>query len=99
MVNQRIKSIPDFPEDLALLLEHILISHHGDFAFGSPKLPMTLEALILHHLDDLDAKVNAFWAWIAKEKDQPARWTTYHKLLARYILKPENVEADLTQEG
>jgi len=99
MVNQRIKSIPDFPEDLALLLEHILISHHGDFAFGSPKLPMTLEALILHHLDDLDAKVNAFWAWIAKEKDQPARWTTYHKLLARYILKPENAEADLTQES
>lgn len=99
MVDQKIKSIADFPEDLALLLEHVLISHHGDFAFGSPKLPMTLEALILHHLDDLDAKVNAFWAWIEKEKDQPARWTTYHKLFARYILKPEDMESNSTQES
>lgn len=98
MVDQKIKSIADFPADLALLLEHILISHHGDFAYGSPKLPMTLEALILHHLDDLDAKVNAFWAWIEKEKDQPARWTAYHKLFARYILKPEDLENNLTRE-
>ncbi|MGQ9694718.1 MAG: 3'-5' exoribonuclease YhaM family protein [Thermodesulfobacteriota bacterium] len=99
MVDQKIKAIPDFPEDLALLLKHMLISHHGDFAFGSPKLPMTMEALILHHLDDLDAKVNAFWTWIEKEKDQPARWTSYHKPLARYILKPEDTENTSVEEN
>ncbi len=99
MVKQKIKNIADFPLDLALLLEHMLISHHGDFSFGSPKLPMTLEALLLHHLDDLDAKLNAFWTRIEKEKDQPARWTTYHKLFARYILKPEEGEADLVSES
>lgn len=90
MVDQKIKTIPDFPENLSLLLKHLLLSHHGDYAFGSPKLPMTMEALILHNLDDLDAKVNAFWTWIEKEKDSPARWTTYHKLLERFIYKPEN---------
>lgn len=99
MVDRKIKAIPDFPEDLALLLKHMLISHHGDFAFGSPKLPMTLEALILHHLDDLDAKVNAFWTWIEKEKDQPARWTSYHKPFARYILKPEDTETTSAEEN
>jgi len=89
MVNEKIKSIPNFPETLALAMKHILISHHGEYAFGSPKLPMTLEALLLHHLDDLDAKVNGFLSWIEKEKDEPSRWTSYHKLFDRFILKPE----------
>ena len=92
MVEQKITAIPEFPATLAMLLKHNLLSHHGEYAFGSPKLPMTLEALLLHHLDDLDAKVNVFLSWIEKEKDDPSRWTSYHKLFDRFIYKPEPQE-------
>lgn len=88
-IDEKLKAIPEFPENLALLLKHIILSHHGEYEFGSPKLPMTLEALLLHHIDDLDAKMNAVMAWIEKEKDAPSRWTTYHKLFERFIYKPE----------
>jgi 3'-5' exoribonuclease len=93
MFDEKIRAIPEFPQDLALLLKHILLSHHGEYDFGSPKRPKTLEALLLHHLDDLDAKVNGFLAWIEKEKDTPSRWTSYHKLFDRFIFKPEESES------
>jgi 3'-5' exoribonuclease len=93
MIDEKIRSIPDFPEVLSILLKHIALSHHGEFAFGSPKRPKTLEALLLHHLDDLDAKVNGFLSWIEKEKDTPSRWTSYHKLFDRFIFKPEESES------
>jgi 3'-5' exoribonuclease len=89
MIDEKLKAIPEFPENLALLLKHIILSHHGEYEFGSPKRPKTLEALLLHHLDDMDAKMNGFMAWIEKEKDAPSRWTTYHKLFDRFIYKPE----------
>ena len=89
MIDEKIKDIPEFPENLAVLLKHIILSHHGEYEFGSPKRPKTLEALLLHHLDDLDAKMNGFLAWIEKEKDTPSRWTSYHKLFDRFIYKPE----------
>lgn len=88
MIDEKIRSIPEFPENLSLLLKHLILSHHGEYQFGSPKLPMTLEALLLHHLDDLDAKVNAFTAWIEKEKEGSSRWTSFHKLFDRFIFKP-----------
>ena len=89
MIDQKIEAISDFPENLAILLKHIILSHHGEYEFGSPKRPKTLEALLLHHLDDMDAKMNGFLAWIEKEKDSPSRWTSYHKLFDRFIYKPE----------
>ncbi len=88
IVSQKIMAIPEFPATLAILLKHNLLSHHGEYAFGSPKLPMTLEALLLHHIDDLDAKVNVFLNWIEKDKEDPSRWTSYLKLFDRYIFKP-----------
>jgi 3'-5' exoribonuclease len=93
-IDEKIASLPDFPENLALLLRHLILSHHGEYAFGSPKRPKTIEALLLHHLDDLDAKINAFLSWIEKEKESPSRWTSYHKLFDRFILKPEEIEQD-----
>jgi 3'-5' exoribonuclease len=93
-IGKKIQSLPDFPETLALLLKHLILSHHGEYVFGSPKRPKTLEALLLHHLDDLDAKINGFMAWIDKEKDSASRWTSYHKLFDRFILKPEEIERD-----
>jgi 3'-5' exoribonuclease len=92
MIDKKILLLPDFPESLALLLKHLIISHHGEYVFGSPKRPKTLEALLLHHLDDLDAKINGFMAWIDKEKGSPSRWTSYHKLFDRFILKPDEGE-------
>jgi 3'-5' exoribonuclease len=93
-VAKKIQSLPDFPETLALLLKHLILSHHGEYVFGSPKRPKTLEALLLHHLDDLDAKINGFMAWIDKEKDSASRWTSYHKLFDRFILKPQEGDKD-----
>jgi 3'-5' exoribonuclease len=89
MLDQKIRTIPDFPENVALLLKHLVVSHHGQYEFGSPKLPMTMEALLLNHLDDLDAKLNAVLALLEKEKENPSRWTSYNKLFERFIYKPE----------
>jgi 3'-5' exoribonuclease len=57
MIEKRIAAIPGFPARLRLLVEHIVLSHHGKYEFGSPKLPMTPEAILFHYLDDLDAKM------------------------------------------
>ncbi len=57
MIEKRIAAIPDFPPRLRLLVEHIVLSHHGKYEFGSPKLPMTPDAILFHYLDDLDAKM------------------------------------------
>ena len=59
LVDQKIATIPDFPTELALLVKHLLVSHHGAYEFGSPKLPQTVEAVMLHSLDDLDGKIQA----------------------------------------
>lgn len=69
-----------FPEPLRLLLEHILLSHHGKLEFGSPKLPMTPEALLLSTLDDLEAKFQTMRrefstaAEAGRAADQPTEW-------------------------
>jgi 3'-5' exoribonuclease len=57
MIEKKIAAIPGFPSRLRLLVEHIVLSHHGKYEFGSPKLPMTPEAILFHYLDDLDAKM------------------------------------------
>jgi len=89
MLDEKLKGIPDFPEPLAMHLRHILLSHHGEYAFGSPKRPKTLEALLLHQVDDLDAKMNGFMAWMEKEKEGNSRWTSYYRLFDRFLYKPE----------
>jgi 3'-5' exoribonuclease len=57
MLAEKIATLPDFPPRLRTLVEHLVISHHGQYEFGSPKLPMFPEAMMLHMLDDLDAKM------------------------------------------
>ena len=57
MIERKIAAIPGFPPRLRLLVEHIVLSHHGKYEFGSPKLPMTPDAMLFHYLDDLDAKM------------------------------------------
>ncbi len=87
MVDKRIAAREDFPAHLALKLRHVMLSHHGDLEYGSPKRPKTVEALIVHFIDDLDAKVNAFQEFIAAAPDDESDWTPYHRLLERFIYK------------
>ena len=59
MLREKMKELAPFPEKLRLLVEHMILSHHGKYEFGSPKLPMTPEAILLSALDDLEAKMQA----------------------------------------
>lgn len=86
MLDERIGAVGGFPTQLAMELRHLILSHHGTQEFGSPKRPKTLEALIVHFIDDLDAKVNAFQEFI-QESDDNSHWTPFHKLLERFIYK------------
>lgn len=93
MVDRKIATIPDFPEQMAMELRHLILSHHGILEYGSPKRPKTLEALIVHFMDDLDAKVNAFQETIRDARDEESDWTPYHRLFDRFIYKgPRNAQ-------
>lgn len=89
MLDEKIKGIEGFPEKTAMLLRHMIASHHGELEFGSPKRPKTLEALLLHHIEDMDAKVNAYQAAITKETNEETSWTSYQKMFERYLYKGE----------
>ncbi len=71
--------IPDFPEPLMLECQHLVAAHHGQYEFGSPKLPVTLEAMIVHMCDNLDSKVNAISQAIQGDPETEGRWTGYQK--------------------
>ena len=81
MVDQKIASIPEFPPELAMLVKHMLVSHHGAYEFGSPKLPQTLEAVMLHSLDDLDGKIQAIQS--LPDKEPGSKWTAFHRAYGR----------------
>jgi 3'-5' exoribonuclease len=97
MVDAKIATIHDFPEQMAMELRHLILSHHGVLEYGSPKRPKTMEALIVHYMDDLDAKVNAFQEYIRDARDEESDWTPYHRLFDRYIYKgrtPRDADAE-----
>lgn len=83
----------DLPTELALHLKHLLISHHGELEFGSPRRPKTMEAFILHYADNLDAKVNTIETALAQTRTEDAEstdthWSEYQRTLARYVFQP-----------
>ena len=87
MVEEKAKQIDDFPKMLLDLLRHLILSHHGEYEWGSPKLPMTLEAITLHYLDNIDAKIHAFNKAISGDKDPSDNWTNYNKMFERKLFK------------
>lgn len=87
MLDSQIGRIEGFPPQLAVELRHLILSHHGMLEFGSPKRPKTVEAVILHQIDDMDAKVNAFQEFIDSSPDDDSDWTPYHRLFDRFIYK------------
>jgi len=92
MLDQKVREAADafgepFPEETLLRLRHMIVSHHGQYEFGSPRLPMTLEAIMLHFLDSLDSKVNAFESLIDTDPNTDSSWTHYHASLGRKLFK------------
>ena len=85
-VTNAIAKIEGFPEPLKIVLQHLLISHHGQYEFGSPKLPMIREALIFHYLDDLDSKLAAVRSALALDSGEP-EWSAYSGALGRRFLR------------
>ena len=77
------------PERVRWLLQHIVLSHHGRYEFGSPKLPAIPEAVAVHYLDNLDAKVTMFLAEIETDRDPNSRWTNFNKALETKVYKPD----------
>ena len=91
-VEDKIRQLPDFPKDLSTLLKHLLLSHHGQYTWGSPKKPMTLEAVILHYLDDMDAKMNGIKQFLRTQVPDGSRWSSYHRTFEQVFYLPDFLE-------
>ena len=89
MVADKLRGLPDFPAPLRTLLEHMILSHHGQLEFGSPKLPQFPEALLLHYLDDMDSKMECMRALAEHDRQVEGCFTGYSTALARPVLKVE----------
>ena len=75
-------------------LEHAILSHHGELEWGSPKRPSTLEALILHHVDNLDAKTAGFASLLKGASSIEESWTDAANLFRRPLYAPRAIEDD-----
>ena len=84
MLHEKLAQFPAFPPEYKILIEHLIISHHGKYEFGSPKMPMFPEALMLHYLDDLDSKMESMRAHFQREP--ASEWTSYNPSLERPLL-------------
>jgi len=88
MVSAQVAKMPDFPHELASMIKHLIISHHGEYEYGSPKLPCTTEAILLHYADNMDAKLKTFEESFDNDKT-PGPWTGYNKALNRYLRRSD----------
>jgi 3'-5' exoribonuclease len=89
MIDQKIRSMNDFPKDLELMVKHTLLSHHGHFEFGSPRLPSILAAIALYYADEMDAKVSGFINIKEENKDFKEKWSKWIWWLERSIYLDE----------
>jgi 3'-5' exoribonuclease len=89
MLSDKLRAFPAFPADLRNLLEHMILSHHGRLEFGSPKVPVFPEAMLLHYLDDMDSKMECMRALAEKETLAGGLFTAYSPSLERVILRKE----------
>jgi 3'-5' exoribonuclease len=94
IINRKIDAIEDFPENLALQLKHLILSHQGQLEFASPVVPQTMEAIILHYADEMDAKANAFAHIIKTQKSKGRKWSDWVHLINRYIYLGEDGEEE-----
>ena len=90
MVEEKIKMIKDFPEDLAMMFKHTILSHHGKLEFGSPKLPSILPAIALFYADDTDAKLNGLVCLKEENRNLDKKWSDWVWWLERPIFMAED---------
>lgn len=93
-VNHALAALPDFPPELALRVRHILLSHRGRYEWGSPRPPMTLEAIALHQIETLNTQLSRFRDLLNARRDPNQPWTEYNRLLGRplYAGYPDPVD-------
>ncbi|MGA8075468.1 MAG: HD domain-containing protein, partial [Candidatus Acidiferrales bacterium] len=98
IVRRKIEAISDFPRPLAAVIEHLILSHHGSLEFGSPRLPLTREAVALHFLDDLDSKMAAIETTMASDAGS-GDWTERNPALRRNLLRTSQYLAEPPSES
>jgi 3'-5' exoribonuclease len=104
LLHDKLQRFPEFPAKLRVLVEHMIVSHHGELEFGSPKVPLFPEALLLHHLDNLDSKMECMRSLVAKDRHVEGCWTGYNASLECSLLKKskyleEEIEASLPENA
>jgi len=97
MLDEKLSGLRSFPAELAVRLKHLILSHHGELSFGSPKRPKFLEAFALHLADDLDAKMNGLRRFMDRDRSDGA-WTEFNRLFERYFLKGAIGECEAGRE-
>ena len=90
MVTKKLPRFRIFRRNWRMLVKHLLVSHHGAYEFGSPKLPQTVEAVMLHSLDDLDGKIQAIQN--LPEKEPGSKWTVFHRAYGRSFYRGNSGE-------
>ena len=93
-IDERIRGVAEFPPELALKLKHMILSHHGQLEHGSPVVPMTIEAILLHYIDNLDAQARGALQTLDKDTGRFGRWTEYVKLLDRFLYRGDRPVED-----
>ena len=89
LMHSKFEKLPDFPPKLRTLVEHMIVSHHGELEFGSPKVPIFAEALLLHHLDNLDSKMDALRGALQRDRLVGGEFTGWIAPLERVLLKKD----------
>jgi len=92
LIDRTIQKIAGFPQDLALKLKHLILSHQGQLEQASPVVPQTIEAIILHYADELDAEADAFSHIIKTQKTKGKKWSDWVHLINRFIYLGEDEE-------
>ncbi len=88
MIAPFLDRVKDLEEKLVLHLKHLILSHHGEYEFGSPKRPKTREAFVLHFADNLDAKLNTVANLLEGMEGEEDNWSKYQRSLDRKIFRP-----------
>ncbi len=98
MISVALQSLPEFPEDLALKLRHMMLAHHGRYEWGSPRRPKTLEAITLHQLENTSAQINRF-SGLLDQRQTDKEWTEYDSLLRRQLFSSLEEELSIEELG
>jgi 3'-5' exoribonuclease len=96
MAREKIKAIPGFPAPLAVLIQHMILSHHGSYEFGSPSLPQIPEAVALNFIDDIDSKMAGMRKTLEQGSGSDAAelWTERNPSLRRSLLRKDKFLAE-----